>query len=120
MLSYGGGLEVRPMRKLSFATAVVLLAAVVSAGWAEDTKQATNQVVTGAKKVGEGVEQTAKGIGKTVTEGAKEAGDRLKTAGEDAKPVGDRLHDSAKGFGEALLDGMKYVGRTIHDFFAGK
>lgn len=48
-------------------------------------KAATNQVEQGAKKipkskVGEGVKQTAKGVGKTVTEGAKYSGQKVKEA----------------------------------------
>jgi hypothetical protein len=48
-------------------------------------KAATNQVEQGAKKipkgkVGEGVKQTAKGVGKTVTEGAKYSGQEVKEA----------------------------------------
>ena len=48
-------------------------------------KAATHQVEQGAKKIpegkiGEGVEQTAKDVGKTVTEGAKYSGQRVKEA----------------------------------------
>ena len=110
----------------SVALAAFLLA-VSPAPAADDSKVkgATQQVETGAKKIGEGqvgkgVEETAKGVGKTVTEGAKEAGNRLSKAGEEAKPVGDRLHESAKGFGEALWDSMKYAGRSVVNFFTGK
>lgn len=58
-------------------------------------------VVEGAKKVGRGVEEAAKGIGKTVTEGA------------------DRLHDGAKSFGVAIWDAMKSVGRAVRSAFTG-
>jgi len=59
------------------------------------------QVVAGAKRIGHGVEEAAKGVGKTVTEGA------------------DRLHDGAKAFGEAIWDVMKSVGRTVQRAFTG-
>ena len=71
-----------------------------------------DQVVDGAKKVGEGAAETAKETGKKVADAGKRAG-------EKAGDVGDRLHDSAKGFGEALYDGMKQVGRTLKNFFTG-
>jgi hypothetical protein len=66
------------------------------------------------------VEQTAKGIRKTVSEGAADVGQRAQQVGKDLKPTGDRLHDSAKGFGEALLNGAKSVGRSLERFFTGK
>ena len=48
-------------------------------------KAGTRQVEKGAKKipegkVGEGVKETAKGVGKTVTEGAKYSGKKVKEA----------------------------------------
>jgi hypothetical protein len=39
------------------------------------------RLVEGAKKIGKGVEVTAKGIFKTVTEGAKEVGHRAEDTG---------------------------------------
>ena len=59
------------------------------------------QTAQGAKKIGQGVGETATAIGKTVVEGA------------------DRLHDGAKALGEAILDAMKSVGRTIQGVFTG-
>ena len=52
---------------------------------ASKVKAATHQVEEGAKKipegkVGEGVKQTAKGVGKTVTEGAKYSGKKVQEA----------------------------------------
>src|SRR6266702_7570269 len=77
---------------------------------ADDTKvkAATNQVEIGAKKigsgnVGEGVEDTAKGVGKTVEEGAKYTGEKLKEAGKAAEPearsTGRNIRDGAVAFG---------------------
>jgi len=72
-------------------------------GWAGDdrkVKAATGQVESGAKKVGqgkigEGVEQTAKGIGNTVVEGAKFSGNKLKEGatsfGQSVKTFFSRL-----------------------------
>jgi hypothetical protein len=87
---------------------------------AAQTRSGPDQVVDGAKRAGQGVEETAKGIGQTVTDGARKVGSRAREAGEGGKAVGDNLHDAAKGFGEALWDGMRYVGRTIENFFTGK
>lgn len=72
-------------------------------GWAADdrkVKAATSQVDSGAKKIGqgkigEGVEQTAKGIGNTVVEGAKFSGNKLKEGatsfGQSVKSFFSRL-----------------------------
>src|SRR6266852_5569008 len=54
-------------------------------------KAGMEQVERGAKKIpsskiGEGVEETAKGIGATVSEGAKYSGEKLKEAGQAAEP----------------------------------
>jgi hypothetical protein len=50
-------------------------------------KAGTRQVESGAKKIpegkiGEGVKETGKGVGKTVTEGAKYSGKKVKEAVE--------------------------------------
>ena len=78
-------------------------------------KSATNQVETGAKKigggqVGEGVDQTAKGIGKTVEEGAKYTGEKFKEAGKAAEP-------EAKSSGRSLRDGAVSFGYSVKNFF---
>ena len=69
-----------------FMISISLLASAIALA-ADDSKvkAATNQVEQGAKKipkgkVGEGVKQTAKGVGKTVTEGAKYSGQKVKEA----------------------------------------
>ena len=69
-----------------FMISISLLASAFALA-ADDSKVkgATNQVEQGAKKipkgkVGEGVKQTAKGVGKTVTEGAKYSGQKVKEA----------------------------------------
>ena len=59
------------------------------------------QVVQGAQQIGQGVTDTAKGVGRTVSEGA------------------DRLHDGAKAFGEAVWEAMKSVGRAVRNVFDG-
>lgn len=84
---------------------------------ADDSKvrAATNQVETGAKKigdgkVGEGVEETAKGIGKTVVEGAKYTGEKLKESGQAAEP-------KAKSAWESTKDGAVSFGQSVKNFF---
>ena len=78
-------------------------------------KAATNQVESGAKKIGdgkigEGVEQTAKGIGKTVEEGAKFTGEKLKEAGKSAEP-------DAKSSGRSFRDSAVSFGSSVKNFF---
>jgi hypothetical protein len=101
-------------------TALVLALVAVwaaPAGAADDSKVkgATGQVESGAKKigggkVGEGVEETAKGIGKTVVEGAKYSGQKLKEAGKAAKP-------QAKTTWEQVKDGASSFGEGVKTFF---
>jgi hypothetical protein len=78
-------------------------------------KAATNQVESGAKKIpdgqiGDGVTETAKGIGNTVSEGAKYSGEKVKYAAEAAAPPAK----SAWGNGR---DGAVGVGRSVKRFF---
>jgi hypothetical protein len=72
---------------------------------------ATNQVKSGAKKIsdgkiGEGVEDTAKGVGKTVSEGAKYSGEKVKEAGQaaesPAKAAAADVRGGAVGFGHSI------------------
>lgn len=88
-------------------------------GWAADdrkVKAATGQIESGAKKIGqgkigEGVEQTAKGIGNTVVEGAKFSGDKLKAAGKAAEP-------EAKSTWGHIKEGATSFGQSIKTFFS--
>jgi hypothetical protein len=113
------------MRALSVVIAIVFgLAAGSLAGAqaADDSKvkAATRQVESGAKKIGEGklgdgVEETAKGIGHTVVEGAKFTGEKLKEAGRAAEP-------KAKGVWQNLKEGnvkesANALGATVKNFF---
>ena len=103
------------------------LALVVMLGWvawsvvpavaADDTKvnAATRQVESGAKqigegKVGEGVTETAKGIGNTVVEGAKFSGEKLKESGKAAEP-------EAKNAWTNVKDGAVSFGHSVKNFF---
>src|SRR2546428_569126 len=104
----------------AFIIALVLGLAMLWAlpGWTADdskVKAGTNQVETGAKKIGDGkigqgVEDTAKGIGKTVVEGDKFTGDQLKEAGKAAEP-------KAKTTWEHIKDGAVSFGQSVKNFF---
>ena len=104
---------------MKHAIAILAVLALTSAPAlaADDSKvkAANRQVETGAKKIGsgkigEGVEQTAKGIGKTVEEGAKFTGEKLKEAGKAAEP-------SAKSAGQNVKDGAVSLGQSVKNFF---
>ena len=95
----------------------VLGAAALTAGAADDSKvkAATQQIDRGAKKIGEGkigegVEETAKGVGKTVVEGAKFSGEKVKEAGKAAEKP-------AKSAWENIKDGTVAFGHSVRDFF---
>jgi hypothetical protein len=100
---------------------VVVIPLSLAAGFcfaADDTKvkAATEQVERGVKKIpdgkiGEGVGETAKGIGNTVTEGAKYSGEKLKDAGKAAEPPAKTAWGNAR-------DSAVGVGRTVKGFFA--
>jgi len=96
---------------------VALLAVAGPAAAADDSKvkAANNQVESGAKKighgqVGDGVEQTAKGVGNTVAEGAKYSGEKLKESGKAAEP-------EAKSSWHHLKQTATSVGGTVKTFF---
>ena len=84
---------------------------------ADDSKvnSATRQVESGAKKIGqgkigEGVEEMAKGIGNTVVEGAKFSGEKLKESGKAAEP-------EAKTAWTNVKDGATAFGYSVKNFF---
>ena len=111
------------MRKNRFLTLTIACAALLGlaaapALAADETKvkAATRQVESGAKqigdgKLGDGVENTAKGVGNTVVEGAKFTGEKFKESGEVAKPPAKsawqhlkdgEIKDSANSFGSSV------------------
>ena len=84
---------------------------------ADDSKvnAATNQIESGAKKIpdgqiGDGVTETAKGIGNTVSEGAKFSGEKLKEAGKAAEPTAKTAWGNAR-------DGAAAFGQSVTRFF---
>lgn len=98
--------------------AALALAAGAPARAADDSKvrSATRQVESGAKKIGEGkviegVEETAKGIGHTVVEGAKFTGEKLREGGRAAEP-------KAKGAWQSVREGAVAFGESVRNFFA--
>jgi hypothetical protein len=103
---------------LAFPTALLTLAfALAPAAGADDAKvkAATKQVERGAGKIGagkigEGVEETAKGIGKTVVEGSKFTGEKLKESGKAAEP-------GAKSAWQNVKDGATDLGHSVKRFF---
>ena len=111
------------MTNTRFMAAALALAA--SIGWmaaptmaADDSKvkSATRQVETGAKKIGDGklgdgVEETAKGVGHTVVEGAKFSGEKLKESGKAAEP-------QAKSTWQNLKETANSFGGTVKNFFS--
>jgi hypothetical protein len=104
------------MNRIALALIIALLAAgPVAAADDSKVKAATGQVESGAKKigqgkVGDGVEETAKGIGHTVAEGAKYTGDKLKESGKAAEP-------EAKSTWQNLKETANSFGGTVKNFF---
>ena len=106
----------RTMIFIAIATFLALgLGGTVSAADDSKVKAATGQVETGTKKlgqgeIGEGVTETAKGIGNTVVEGAKYSGEKLKESGKAAEPEAKSAWDNAR-------DGAIHFGRSVKNFF---
>ena len=99
----------------AFTALVAWIAGPVQAADESKAKAATRQVETGAKKIGDGkigqgVEETAKGIGHTVAEGAKYTGEKLKESGKAAEP-------KAKSSWESVKDGATSFGSSVKTFF---
>src|SRR5436309_11527949 len=107
------------MRLMTSVLACAVLAVSALPAFAADdskVKAATRQVETGAKKIGdgkigEGVEDTAKGIGHTIVEGAKFSGEKIKEGGQAAEP-------KAKSAWEQVRDGSVDFGRSVKAFFS--
>ena len=109
------------MKRLGLLTVFMFLPSLLTSGFAvaaddSKVKSATHQVESGAKKisdgkVGEGVAETATGIGKTVSEGAKYSGEKLKEAGKAAEPPAKTAWGNARA-------GAVAFGHTVTVFFA--
>jgi len=109
------------MKQLPLVIVFVLPLSLLASGSAlaaddSKVKAATGQVESGAKKIpdgkiGEGVKETAKGIGNTVTEGAKYSGEKLKEAGKAAEPPAKTAWGNAR-------DGAVAVGHSVKGFFS--
>ena len=111
---------------ITLAILTVLTLGLTPALAADTTKvdAATKQVETGAKKIGdgkigEGVEETAKGIGNTVVEGAKFTGEKFKEAAKAAKPPAKSpAEPPAKSTWEKVKDGADSFGASVKNFFS--
>jgi hypothetical protein len=106
------------MKILALVVVLVFAAGVTAASAADDSrvKAGTHQVESGAKKIGdgkigEGVEETAKGLGKTVEEGAKFTGEKLKESGKAAEPEARTAWSNTR-------DGAVAFGHSVKSFFS--
>ncbi len=109
------------MRRLilaSLAALALLATGPAPTGAADDSKvkAATKQVERGANKIGagkigEGIEETAKGLGATVVEGGKFTGEKLKESGKAAEP-------QAKSAWSNLKAGATDFGHSVKNFFS--
>jgi hypothetical protein len=73
-----------------------------SATVAAERPEGPSQVADGASKVGQGTQETAVGIGRTVSDAA------------------DMAHDGFKALGLRIWDAMRAVGETFRDAFTGR
>lgn len=107
----------RVMRTLAIVASLAsFLVLPAQAADESKVKAATGQVETGAKKIGHGqigtgVEETAKGVGNTVVEGAKLTGEKLKESGKAAEP-------QAKSAWSNVRTGAVDFGHSVKNFFS--
>ena len=109
------------MNRLGLVLACAFMLTLFASGFAlaaddSKVKAATEQVERGAKKIpdgkiGEGVGETAKGVGNPVTEGAKYSGEKVKEAGKAAEPPARTAWGDTK-------DGAVSFGHSVKGFFA--
>jgi hypothetical protein len=106
------------MKALAIALALGVATLGASAHAADESRvnAATRQVESGARKIGdgkigEGVKQTAKGIGNTVVEGAKFTGEKFKEAGKAAEP-------KARSAWQNTKEGALAFGQSVKNFFS--
>lgn len=99
----------RHVRRAILMTLAMLLAAAAPAIAADESavKSATRRVENGAHaigrgEIGRGIEETAKGIGFTVYEGAKFTGEKFKEAGRSAGSA-PSFPDGVKNFFATLF-----------------
>lgn len=113
---------------LVFACALFFFVSALPASGADDSKvkAATKEVESGAKKIGagkigQGVEEAAKGVGKTVVEGAKFTGATIKEGGEKAsekaKEATKAAEPKAKNAWAQVRDGAVSFGQSVKSFF---
>ena len=110
-------------RRMTVLVVGVAFAWVLPAGAADESKvkAATGQVESGAKKIGQGkigdgVEETAKGVGKTVVEGAKFTGEKFKEAGKAAEPPAKGVWGNLKEGN--VKDSANAFGASVKNFFS--
>jgi hypothetical protein len=109
-----------PLSRLRRTLMVVVVSVGVLAGSAAtlpaaddaNVKAATRRVERGGKmigagKVGQGLEETAKGVGDTVVEGAKYSGNKLKASGKAAEPAAKSAWGSFKESANTFGAGVK-------------
>jgi hypothetical protein len=76
-------------------------------------------VAEGARKIVQSVREAAKGIGKTLTEGATEVEQHAEAASAECRPPGEKLEKSAQASASPSGIGMKSVARSLQKFFIG-
>jgi len=111
-------MEEASMNTVTIVLAGLLVAAPLAPSYAADdskVKSATERVESGARKIGdgqigEGVKETAKGVGATVVEGAKYTGEKLKESGKAAEP-------QAKSAWGHVTEGAYAFGHSVKNFF---
>lgn len=97
--------------RIGFAALLSLLLVNAPAFAADElAREGAQQVESGAKQIGRGVEDTTKGFGTIVVGGAKTAGDEIKGAGKAAEPEAKRAWSKAK-------NGTVSSGYHVKNFF---
>jgi hypothetical protein len=84
--------------------------------FAADESNGVQQIEGGARQIGGGVEETAKGLGTTVVHGAKTAGEKITTAENAAEPAAKRAWsqatNAAVSFGHSVTNFFTTLGNA--------
>ena len=90
--------------------ALLSILLVNAPAFAADESNGVQQIEGGAKQIGGGVEEAAKGIGTTVVRGAKTAGERITAAENSAEPAAKRAWRQATSAAVSF-------GHSVRNFF---
>jgi hypothetical protein len=93
--------------------ALLSILLVNAPAFAADESNGVQQLEGGARQIGGGVEETAKGLGTTVVHGAKTASEKITTAENAAEPAAKRAWSQATSAAVSFGDNVSNFFTTL-------